>query len=128
MLSEGNAAIVDNNENIKKIKRKRVQSAKVRKDRVPNDVINENPQNLDIIQTYNNASPFITNSLGSLSSIGNGNAAVNSMYVLNNGSTKMISDSENAAKAVTIKGFRIQKRQSSAATTGTGTGTTTSKN
>jgi len=45
--------------------------------------------------------------------MGNGNAAnnmlreANNMYMLNNGSTKMISDSENAAKAVTLKGFRI---------------------
>jgi len=35
--------------------------------------------------------------------MGNGN----NMYVLNNGSTKMISDSENASKAATLKGIRI---------------------
>jgi hypothetical protein len=50
------------------------------------------------------------------------------MYVLNNGSNKMISDSENASKAATVKGYRIYKRhRSSAATATSGTGTTNSK-
>jgi Sec7-like guanine-nucleotide exchange factor len=48
------------------------------------------------------------------------------MYVLNNGSTKMISESENASKVATLKGFRIGKRHQSSAGT-SGTGTTTSK-